>query len=156
MPSKIKKIIVCEDTTRTYEIPTNVMSMLSLMGLEEKAEAFPKELSGGEQQRVAIARALVNRPRILLADEPTGNLDPKTSWEIMELLEDANKRGTTVLVVTHNNEIVDKMKKRVISLEQGLLVADVVEGSYIGPTLENNNNNSYQTYSNVETYGAFS
>lgn len=119
-----------------HEIQKNVMSMLSLVGLEDKAAAFPKELSGGEQQRVAIARALVNRPRILLADEPTGNLDPKTSWEIMGLLEDANKRGTTVVVVTHNNEIVDKMKKRVISLEQGLLVADVVEGSYIGPTFE--------------------
>ena len=120
------------------EIPRNVMAMLSLVGLEEKANAFPKELSGGEQQRVAIARALVNRPRILLADEPTGNLDPKTSWEIMALLLDANKRGTTIVVVTHNNEIVDKMKKRVISLEQGLLVADVAEGSYIGPTLEEN------------------
>lgn len=132
-----------------HDIPRNVMAMLSLVGLEEKAEDFPKELSGGEQQRVAIARALVNRPRILLADEPTGNLDPKTSWEIMELLEDANERGTTVLVVTHNNEIVDKMKKRVISLEQGLLVADIVEGSYIGPTLKES---SYEKGSDVAVY----
>ena len=89
------------------------------MGLAQKYKAFPKELSGGEQQRVAIARAIVNEPAILLADEPTGNLDPTNSWEIMKLLEEANDRGTTVLVVTHNQEIVNEMKKRVVNDEKG-------------------------------------
>ena len=84
---------------------------MSLVGLAQKYKAFPKELSGGEQQRVAIARAIVNEPAILLADEPTGNLDPTNSWEIMKLLEEANDRGTTVLVVTHNQEIVNEMQK---------------------------------------------
>ncbi len=93
-------------------------------------DKFPKELSGGEQQRVAVARALVNKPNILLADEPTGNLDPKTSWEIMSLLNDINKRGTTVVVVTHNEEIVNVMQKRVITMEQGVVVSDVKKGGY--------------------------
>ena len=96
----------------------------------EKYKAFPKELSGGEQQRVATARAVVNEPAILLADEPTGNLDPTNSWEIMKLLEEANERGTTVLVVTHNQEIVNEMKKRVITMKKGVIVSDEQEGGY--------------------------
>ena len=91
----------------------------------------PKQLSGGEQQRVALARALVNKPEILLADEPTGNLDPKNSWEIMRLLEDVNKKGTTVVVVTHNKEIVNMMKKRVITLKHGEIISDEQKGGYI-------------------------
>lgn len=109
----------------------NVFSMLEMVGLSKKEKAFPRELSGGEQQRVAIARAMVNRPGILLADEPTGNLDPKNSWEIMKLLEEVNRLGTTVIVVTHNNEIVDKMKKRVITLHAGTIVNDESQGGYV-------------------------
>ena len=111
-------------------IKRNVMAMLEMVGLEKKARMFPKELSGGEQQRVAIARAMVNRPEILLADEPTGNLDPENSWEIMTLLEAVNRLGTTVLVVTHNDEIVNQMKKRVIVLNKGHIVKDEVQGGY--------------------------
>ena len=105
--------------------------MLSLIGLAEKYKSFPKQLSGGEQQRVALARALVNHPDLLLADEPTGNLDPKNSWEIMKLLESINEKGTTVLVVTHNREIVDEMKKRVITMNRGVIISDEKEGGYI-------------------------
>src|SRR5574344_508241 len=120
---------------RVVETPLRVIkrrvpAMLSLVGLSEKYRSYPKELSGGEQQRVALARALVNNPSILLADEPTGNLDPKNSWEIMKLLEEINKRGTTVVVVTHNKEIVNAMKKRVITLEKGHIVSDEVKGGY--------------------------
>lgn len=104
--------------TPTKQIRKNVPKMLSLVGLAEKYKAYPKELSGGEQQRVALARALVNQPNILLADEPTGNLDPKNSKEIMKLLETINERGTTVVVVTHNQEIVDAMKKRVVAMHR--------------------------------------
>jgi cell division transport system ATP-binding protein len=104
--------------------------MLSLVGLSEKYRSFPKELSGGEQQRVAMARAIVNNPAIMLADEPTGNLDPKNSWEIMKLLEEINKRGTTVVVVTHNREIVDAMNKRVITMHKGEIVSDEEKGEY--------------------------
>ena len=104
--------------------------MLSLVGLAEKYKSFPKQLSGGEQQRVALARALVNRPNILLADEPTGNLDPKNSREIMKLLETINERGTTVLVVTHNQEIVDQMKKRVIVMNKGVIISDERNAGY--------------------------
>ena len=89
---------------------------------------FPAQLSGGEQQRVAIARAVVNEPAILLADEPTGNLDPTNAWEIMKLLEEANERGTTVIVVTHNHEIVAERKKRVITMQKGVIVSDEKEG----------------------------
>ena len=103
--------------------------MLSMVGLAAKYKSFPKQLSGGEQQRVAIARALVNRPKILLADEPTGNLDANNAWEIMKLLEEINERGTTVVVVTHNMEIVKVMKKRVITIKKGVVVSDV-EGDY--------------------------
>jgi cell division transport system ATP-binding protein len=101
------------------------------VGLADKYKSFPKELSGGEQQRVAMARALVNNPDIILADEPTGNLDPKNSLDIMNLLEDINKRGTTVVVVTHNKEIVNDMKKRVITLKKGAIISDEKEGGYI-------------------------
>ena len=100
------------------------------VGLAGKYKAYPDELSGGEQQRVALARAMVNRPDILLADEPTGNLDPKTSEEIMKLLEEINQRGTTVLVVTHNKEIVNSMKKRVLTMHNGVIISDEKEGEY--------------------------
>jgi cell division ATP-binding protein FtsE len=116
--------------TSARRIKKNVPEILSLVGLAEKYKSLPTELSGGEQQRVAIARALVNKPSILLADEPTGNLDPKNSFEIMKLLEEINERGTTVLVVTHNSEIVDSMKKRVIKLQRGVIVSDEREGEY--------------------------
>ncbi|MCU6763241.1 Cell division ATP-binding protein FtsE [uncultured Roseburia sp.] len=105
-------------------IKRNVPKILSLVGLAAKYRSRPSELSGGEQQRVAIARALVNEPKILLADEPTGNLDGNNAWEIMKLLEEINERGTTVLVVTHNMEIVNQMKKRVITLKKGVIVGD--------------------------------
>ena len=114
---------------RVTETPTRVLkkkvpAALSLVGLAQKYKSYPKELSGGEQQRVAIARAIVNEPSILLADEPTGNLDPANSWEIMKLLDEANKRGTTVIVVTHNHEIVNAMKKRVVTMQKGNIVGD--------------------------------
>ena len=112
-------------------IKRNVSLMLEMVGLGDKRRAYPKELSGGEQQRVAIARAMVNRPAILLADEPTGNLDPKNSWEIMDLLEEMNQLGTTVVVVTHNNEIVNQMKKRVVTLSQGVVTNDIPQGGYV-------------------------
>ena len=106
------------------EIKRKVPMMLSMVGLAGKYRALPKQLSGGEQQRVAIARALVNEPKILLADEPTGNLDNKNAWEIMKLLDEINERGTTVVVVTHNLEIVRAMNKRVITIKKGSIVSD--------------------------------
>lgn len=114
---------------RVTETPTRILkkkvpAALSLVGLAQKYKSNPKELSGGEQQRVAIARAIVNEPSVLLCDEPTGNLDPVNSWEIMKLLDEANQRGTTVVVVTHNHEIVEVMKKRVITMQQGNIVSD--------------------------------
>ena len=112
-------------------IKKNVPSMLSMVGLAAKYRSYPRQLSGGEQQRVAIARALINEPKILLADEPTGNLDPTNSWEIMSLLKEANDRGTTVLVVTHNQEIVNEMNERVITMKQGVIVSDEQKGGYI-------------------------
>ena len=115
----------------TREIRKNVPSILSVVGLAGKYKAKPRQLSGGEQQRVALARALINRPPILLCDEPTGNLDPKNSWEIMKLLEQINKKGTTVLVVTHNREIVNEMQKRVITMKKGIIISDEEKGGYI-------------------------
>ena len=117
--------------TPIREIKKQVPRMLSMVGLAEKYKSYPKQLSGGEQQRVALARALVNNPDLLLADEPTGNLDPKNSWEIMKLLEQINKKGTTVLVVTHNREIVNEMQKRVITMKKGIIVSDEEKGGYI-------------------------
>ena len=105
-------------------IKETVPQMLTMVGLADKAESLPGELSGGEQQRVSLARALVNNPPILLADEPTGNLDPTNAWEIMKLLEDINKRGTTVVVVTHNRDIVERMQKRVITIDKGVVISD--------------------------------
>ncbi len=113
------------------EIRKNVPSILSVVGLAGKYKANPKQLSGGEQQRVALARALVNKPDVLLADEPTGNLDPRNSYEIMKLLEKINENGTTVLVVTHNREVVNEMQKRVITLKEGVIVSDEERGGYI-------------------------
>lgn len=112
------------------EIARNVAIMLEMVGLKGKENAYPGELSGGEQQRVAIARAIINNPAILLADEPTGNLDPQMAWEIMMLLQEINKMGTTVVVVTHNNDVVDIMKKRVVTLDNGSIVSDEQEGGY--------------------------
>lgn len=114
----------------TRVIRKRVPEMLTLVGLAEKYKSRPKELSGGEQQRVALARALVNRPDILLADEPTGNLDPQNAGEIMRLLEEINDRGTTVVVVTHNKEIVNAMKKRVVAMRKGVIISDEREGEY--------------------------
>lgn len=111
-------------------IKRNVPAILSIVGLASKYKAKPGQLSGGEQQRVAMARALINKPPILLCDEPTGNLDPSNSWEIMKLLEQINKRGTTVIVVTHNEAIVNEMQKRVIALKKGVVVNDE-KGGYI-------------------------
>ena len=115
----------------TKEIKRNLPAILATVGLAGKYKAKPKQLSGGEQQRVALARALINRPPILLADEPTGNLDPKNSWEIMKLLEKINEGGTTILVVTHNREIVNEMRKRVVTMKKGVIVSDEEKGGYI-------------------------
>ena len=115
----------------TRVIRKRVPEVLQEVGLAGKYKAYPDELSGGEQQRVALARAIVNKPQILLADEPTGNLDPENSWEIMKLLEAINMRGTTVVVVTHNKEIVEKMQKRVITMSEGVIISDERKGGYI-------------------------
>ena len=112
------------------KIKSRVLAMLSMVGLLDKYKAFPNELSGGEQQRIAIARALVNKPAILLCDEPTGNLDPANSNEIMKILNQVNKQGTTVLVVTHNMEIVQQMKKRTITMSEGKIISDQEKGGY--------------------------
>lgn len=117
--------------TPTKDIMRQTPKMLAMVGLADKHKNYPRELSGGEQQRVALARALVNNPVLLLADEPTGNLDPKNSWEIMHLLEEVNRRGTTVVVVTHNREIVDAMQKRVITMKNGIMVSDNQKGGYM-------------------------
>lgn len=119
---------VVGESSRT--IRRKVPQMLSMVGLAAKYRSIPKQLSGGEQQRVAIARALINAPKILLADEPTGNLDNNNAWEIMKLLEEINARGTTVVVVTHNLDIVRGMKKRVITIEQGIVVSDDEQEDY--------------------------
>ncbi|MCI1930804.1 MAG: cell division ATP-binding protein FtsE [Clostridia bacterium] len=111
-------------------IRRNVPTVLSLVGLQNKADAYPNQLSGGEQQRTALARAIVNNPPILIADEPTGNLDPDTAWDIMCLLEEINRRGTTVVVATHARDIVDLMRKRVVTLNKGRVIRDVENGGY--------------------------
>ncbi|HLR81472.1 MAG TPA: cell division ATP-binding protein FtsE [Bacillota bacterium] len=111
-------------------IKKRVMEVLELVGLSEKAQSLPHELSGGEQQRLSIARAIANQPKIVIADEPTGNLDPDTSWEIMRVFEEINDRGTTVIMATHSKEIVNTMKKRVIAIEDGIIVRDEHGGEY--------------------------
>ncbi|MDQ0298270.1 cell division transport system ATP-binding protein [Salibacterium salarium] len=111
-------------------IRKRVMEVLDIVKLKNKARFLPDELSGGEQQRVSIARAIVNYPRVVIADEPTGNLDPDTSWEIMEILENINRNGTTILMATHNREIVNAIKKRVIAIEAGRIVRDETRGTY--------------------------
>lgn len=116
--------------TSQRTIRRQVPQVLSLVGISSKASKYPNELSAGEQQRVAIARAIINNPTVLIADEPTGNLDPDTAWEIMKLLEQINLRGTTILMVTHAKDIVDKMEKRVIAIDKGRIVRDDASGSY--------------------------
>ncbi|WP_226643282.1 cell division ATP-binding protein FtsE [Mesobacillus subterraneus] len=111
-------------------IKKRVMETLELVGLKHKARALPTELSGGEQQRVAIARSIVNAPKVVIADEPTGNLDPDTSWEIMNIFEEINMRGTTIVMATHNKEIVNTIKHRVIAIENGRIARDEMKGEY--------------------------
>ncbi|MFC5528911.1 cell division ATP-binding protein FtsE [Cohnella yongneupensis] len=111
-------------------IRRRTMEVLELVGLKHKANSLPAQLSGGEQQRVAIARAIVNNPAVIVADEPTGNLDPETSWGIMKLLEEINFRGTTIVMATHNKEIVNTLRKRVIAIERGSIVRDELRGEY--------------------------
>ena len=113
------------------EAELKARDLLFKVGLSHREGHKPSQLSGGEQQRVALARALINNPPILLADEPTGNLDPKTSWEIMKLIEEINEKGTTVLLVTHNREIVNERKKRVITMKHGVIISDEEQGAYI-------------------------
>lgn len=119
------EVVHCTRRTINRQVP----QMLAVMGIEDKAKSFPQELSAGEQQRVAIARAIINNPKILIADEPTGNLDPDTAWEIMKLIELINRRGTTVVMVTHAKEIVNGMNKRVIVIDKGRIIRDSV-GEY--------------------------
>ena len=115
---------------RPREIKRRVMEVLDLVGLRHKVRVFPSELSGGEQQRVAIARAIVNTPKVLIADEPTGNLDPENSWEIMKLLDKINTQGTTVVMATHNSTIVNTIRHRVLAVENGRIIRDQHEGEY--------------------------
>ena len=119
---------VIEETPKV--IRKKVMDVLELVGLKHKARMFPTELSGGEQQRVSIARSIVNTPKLVIADEPTGNLDPDTSWEIMNIFEEINSRGTTIIMATHNREIVNTLRHRVIAVEGGLITRDVYGGDY--------------------------
>nr|WP_302104365.1 cell division ATP-binding protein FtsE [Polycladomyces sp. WAk] len=112
------------------QIRRRVEEVLELVGLQDRMHALPSQLSGGEQQRVSIARAIVNNPSFLIADEPTGNLDPENSWDIMYLLQEINNRGTTIVMATHNKEIVNTMRKRVIAIEQGVIVRDEWQGEY--------------------------
>lgn len=116
--------------TGSRDIKKRVPQVLTLVGLANKGNQYPSQLSGGEQQRVVLARALVNNPKLLICDEPTGNLDPDTSWGIMELLDDINKSGTTIVMATHARDLVDKMKKRVIAIEKGVVVRDQQRGVY--------------------------
>ncbi|WP_366923813.1 cell division ATP-binding protein FtsE [Metallumcola ferriviriculae] len=113
------------------EIKARVPEVLAMVGLKGKEQCYPNQLSGGEQQRLAIARAVVNNPKILVADEPTGNLDPDTSWEIMHLLDEINQRGTTLVMATHDQSIVDNMKRRTLVLKKGIVIDDRREGGYI-------------------------
>lgn len=112
------------------KIKSRVEDVLELVGLRDRMHAYPSQLSGGEQQRVSIARAIVNNPTFIIADEPTGNLDPENSWDIMYLLEEINNRGTTVVMATHNKEIVNTLRQRVIAIEQGTIVRDEIGGEY--------------------------
>lgn len=114
----------------TKEIRHTVPKVLEIVGLKGKEKSMPMELSGGERQRVAIARAIVRQPKILIADEPTGNLDPKHAWDVIEVLENINKYGTTVILTTHNQEIVNKLKRRVITIEDGRVISDKAKGEY--------------------------
>lgn len=114
-----------------------IAAVLDMVNLTGREKSYPHELSGGEQQRVALARAMINKPRILIADEPTGNLDPETSWDIMDTLLRINQTGTTIIMVTHSKEIVDKLQKRVIHLEKGRIISDVESGGYEWYKLEN-------------------
>lgn len=116
--------------TKSKDIKPRVLKIMDLVGLKGKEKSKPNELSGGEQQRVCIARALVNDPPILICDEPTGNLDPDTSWEIMKLLKNINKAGTTIIMVTHDREIVNDMKQRVVAIEKGMIARDESRGAY--------------------------
>lgn len=116
--------------TKPKEVRRRIGEVLELVGLTHRCDSFPSQLSGGEQQRAAIARALINYPTVLIADEPTGNLDPTTSWDIIQLLEQINVRGTTILCATHDSQVVDRMKKRVIQLEAGRVVRDENKGTY--------------------------
>ncbi len=120
------EVIHCTQRTIQRQVP----QVLEIMGIANSANKFPGELAGGEQQRVAIARAIINNPKILIADEPTGNLDPDTAWEIMKLINQINRRGTTVVMVTHAKEIVDRMGKRVVAIDDGKIVRDSKEGEY--------------------------
>ena len=142
---------IVEATNR--EIRRAVPQVLALVGLARKAKAYPNQLSGGEQQRTALARAIVNRPPLLLADEPTGNLDPDTAWEIMTLLEDINDRGTTVVVATHAHDIVDYMQKRVIAIKNGVIISDREHGSY-GLDEDEYNENEYRNGYDNSGYGS--
>lgn len=112
------------------EIRRQVPMLLGMVGLSDRASQYPHQLSGGERQRVSIARAIVNNPSVLIADEPTGNLDPETAWEIMKVLRQINRRGTTILMVTHAKDIVDVMQQRVIALEKGRIIRDQQKGAY--------------------------
>ena len=120
------EVVHCTRRTINRQVP----QVLALMGIEDRKDAFPDDLAGGEQQRVAIARAIVNNPKLLIADEPTGNLDPDTAWEIMELLEQINRRGTTIVMVTHAKDIVNRMNKRVVAIDRGRIVRDSRGGVY--------------------------
>lgn len=119
------------------EIRPKVLKALEMVGLKEKLRSFPHELSGGEQQRVCIARAIVNEPLLLICDEPTGNLDPETSKEIMKVIDNINKSGTTVVMATHDKDIVNRMKKRVVNLTNGVITKDIMKGGYINETDKN-------------------
>ncbi|MGG7162360.1 cell division ATP-binding protein FtsE [Clostridium ihumii] len=121
------KVVEAEENDINKKVP----QILKLVGLHKKANCYPHELSGGEQQRVAVARAIINEPKILLADEPTGNLDPITAKEIVDLLVDINNRGTTVIMATHDTNIVNSLKKRVISMSKGVIISDNEDGEYI-------------------------